>query len=415
MYKGFIPKDSKGHFVVMIFELPDHLTVVIVFKRSEKIMSVWNFFKYHMHKIITKIKNITNKRNCKKLLDDLARFQDIPFDPFPQGKNFLWTISDKFWNYFFVYFQKSKRVIYPQDANLIYRWGVSKLYKIMPYFRDKKIYLVEDGFLRSVTTNSDKFATEREKSAIGFVVDDLAPHFCATHTSRLEQYIKNMALSVPEKERAAHLIDYILNNHLTKYNHQPCCVPDILKTNQHKVLIIDQSYGDFSVVVGGDGKRKDFERMLKDAVDENPNSLIFVKVHPDALAKGSRAKGYYNRKNTKYPQVILFGENVNPVCILQAVDKVYVWSSGMGFEAVMLGKDVVTYGTPFYAGWGLTTDRHPIFSTDEMKHRRFVKRTKEDLFYASYIWYTHYVNPDTHKKCSIEEALEWLKVNRISD
>jgi len=29
-----------------------------------------------------------------------------------------------------------------------------------------------------------------------------------------------------------------------------------------------------------------------------------------------------------------------------------------GFEGLLRGKRVVTYGIPFYAGWGLTDDRH---------------------------------------------------------
>lgn len=84
----------------------------------------------------------------------------------------------------------------------------------------------------------------------------------------------------------------------------------------------------------------------------------------------------------------------------------------MGFEAILADKEVITYGTPFYAGWGLTTDRHPFFNTQNAKERRLIKKTKEELFYAAYIWYTHYINPDTKQQCSIEEAIKWLKENK---
>ena len=38
------------------------------------------------------------------------------------------------------------------------------------------------------------------------------------------------------------------------------------------------------------------------------------------------------------------------------VDEVHTLTSLSGFEALLRNKKVVTYGMPFYAGWGLTTD-----------------------------------------------------------
>jgi capsular polysaccharide export protein len=42
--------------------------------------------------------------------------------------------------------------------------------------------------------------------------------------------------------------------------------------------------------------------------------------------------------------------------LLDQVDEVHTMTSLMGFEALLRGKKVVTYGLPFYAGWGLTVD-----------------------------------------------------------
>jgi len=41
----------------------------------------------------------------------------------------------------------------------------------------------------------------------------------------------------------------------------------------------------------------------------------------------------------------------------EVVDEVHTLTSLSGFEALMRGIPVHTYGGPFYAGWGLTTDR----------------------------------------------------------
>lgn len=368
--------------------------------------------KHYIHRSFSYVKNISNKKNTKKLLKFLQSNQKDSFISFPQVGKIYWRASEDFYTYFYSYFNSCLRTKNIKKADYIYRWGMSKVYKILPYAKRKQIYLMEDGFLRSITTNSDKNTPDIMRVPIGFVVDDLAPHFCMQHSSRLEIYIKNNKLTLDQLNRSKILIADILNNKLTKYNHQPCYIPNVLKTRQHKVLIIDQSFGDFSVVLGGNGKRKDFEKMLNDALQDNPDSLIFIKVHPDTLAKGSFSKSYFTKKNITNQRVILFSENVNPVCIIQSVDKVYVFSSGMGFEAILADKEVITYGTPFYAGWGLTTDRHPFFNTQNAKERRLIKKTKEELFYAAYIWYTHYINPDTKQQCSIEEAIKWLKENK---
>ena len=42
---------------------------------------------------------------------------------------------------------------------------------------------------------------------------------------------------------------------------------------------------------------------------------------------------------------------------IEACDEVHTMTSLSGFDALLRGKKVVTYGQPFYAGWGLTEDR----------------------------------------------------------
>ena len=43
--------------------------------------------------------------------------------------------------------------------------------------------------------------------------------------------------------------------------------------------------------------------------------------------------------------------------LFDKVDKVVVFTSLGGFEALIRGISVTTYGFPFYAGWGLTEDK----------------------------------------------------------
>ena len=67
----------------------------------------------------------------------------------------------------------------------------------------------------------------------------------------------------------------------------------------------------------------------------------------------------------------------------------------------MIGKEVHTFGMPFYAGYGLTIDYQKC-------ERRTNKRTLEEIFYITYINYSYYVNPEKEERCEIEEAIDYL-------
>lgn len=62
-------------------------------------------------------------------------------------------------------------------------------------------------------------------------------------------------------------------------------------THQHKILVVDQSYGDFSIKRGL-ADDATFETMLLDAV-KNKDSDVLVKTHPDAMVGNGVRKGYY--------------------------------------------------------------------------------------------------------------------------
>ncbi|MDO4162021.1 MAG: hypothetical protein Q4D80_03325 [Pseudomonadota bacterium] len=355
-------------------------------------------------------KKYINIKGAELFLQERQKQAPKPVEILPDDKIY-WSLSVHDRRYIQYAFPHNQQVKNSRQADVIFKWGMNRTFRCSAR---KKVFIMEDSFLRSQTTVADKKAKPEDKLSISFTLDDLAPHFCGNYVSRLEQKINSdEKLKKEDIGRARKCIDKIVGNYLTKYNHQPIFVPEILKTDKHKVLIIDQSVGDYSIILGGNGKHRDFEKMLQDAVRENPDSLIFVKVHPDTLAhKKGNALGYFSPENTGYPNVILFAENVNPVAVLQNVDKVYVWSSGMGFEALMCGKEVVTYGTPFYAGWGITTDRNRIFKTAEMQARRNKKRCLEELFYYSYIWYSHYVDAVKNCPCEIETAIDYLLQKR---
>jgi capsular polysaccharide export protein len=261
------------------------------------------------------------------------------------------------------------------------------------------VFICEDGFLRSADTWCNYKADPKYRFGCSLIFDARTCYYDATKPSTVELMLNDKGLVVSEQDKteARRIIDRIVANKLTKYNHQPIYTPQIGRVGCRKVLVVDQSYGDFAIKKGW-ADDSTFERMLDAAIEENPNADILVKTHPDAMT-GVR-KGYYDNLK-EYGNVFRVTMPINPYSLMEVVDKVYVCSTQFGFEALMAGKEVHVFGMPFYAGWGLTID-------DQKNQRRTNKRSLEEVFYIFYILYTHWMNPKTGKVCSIDESIDYL-------
>ena len=295
-------------------------------------------------------------------------------------------------------------------ADIMIIWGMNMYYHNartieMALATDTKLLIAEDGFIRSINNFVNKTIPSKYRNSISFTFSNL-PHFFADEITTLEYMLNNEKLKLDNKqiERAKYLIDKIIKNKISKYNHQPIYKPEIGK-NKNKVLVIDQSYGDMSISYGW-ANEDTFKNMLEVAIKENYNADIIIKTHPDALVKNSeRAKCYYSlddlERYERRENIYLMSEEINPVSLLEIVDKVYVCTSQLGFEALMMGKEVHVFGIPFYAGYGLTIDYQKC-------ERRKNNRTLEEIFYITYINYSYYVNPEKEERCNIEEAIDYL-------
>ncbi len=265
---------------------------------------------------------------------------------------------------------------------------------------NKKVIFAGDSFLRSINTHADANALPKYQKGISFTFDDLTSYFDATRPSRLEQMLndKNLVITEEQKQRARRCIDKIIETHLTKYNHQPIYTPHFGKEGRKKILVVDQSFGDMSILKGM-ANETTFKNMLNAAIAENPDSDIIIKTHPDTIA-GEGRKGYYTGVK-EHDNIYTMTNPINPISLIKACDKVYVCSTQLGFEALMCGKETRVFGMPFYAGWGITKD-------EQTCERRTNTRTLEEIFYIAYILYSYYVNPLTGKRIEIEDAMEYL-------
>ncbi len=302
--------------------------------------------------------------------------------------------------------QKFKMVYYDSNiyADVYGFWGTRPL---IPQFtiiknalyNNKNVIFFEMGFIATIYSFENIRKINNYTQVISFVLDDLAPYYDSRYKNRLEEMLenKNLVLTKEQIERAKININEIIKNKITKYNHQPIYKPKIGK-NKNKVLIVDQAYGDMSIAKGL-ANENTFKIMFETAIKDNTDADIIIKIHPDNYHnKGSL---YFNNKTFERENIYLFNEEINPISLLEIVDKVYVCTSQLGFEALMMGKEVHVFGMPFYAGYGVTIDYQKC-------SRRTNKRSLEELFYITYINYSYYVNPDKENRCEIEDAINYL-------
>ncbi|MDJ0761658.1 MAG: capsular polysaccharide biosynthesis protein [Myxococcota bacterium] len=260
---------------------------------------------------------------------------------------------------------------------------------------------LEDGFFRSVGlgVNGDP--------PLSLIVDDIGTYYDARSPSRLEAMLN--ASTGPDDPldddqlclRSKKCIETILHARLSKYNSAPDITDELSDTSCNRVLVVDQTFGDLSVV-HGTMHEGGFDGMLRAAAEENPGAEIIVKMHPDVLAK--KKQGYLTSVGS-VADITLFTAPVSPQSLFHYVDRVYTVTSQVGFEALLAQKPVTCFGAPFYAGWGLTDDRVPI-------SRRTQKRSLEALFAAACILYPTYIDPDSGDPCEIETVLDHLARQR---
>lgn len=273
-------------------------------------------------------------------------------------------------------------------------WGLkSTSMKARAYAKSHNLPYIalEDGFLRSVGLGVEG------ASACSLVVDLCGIYYDATQPSDLESLIVNADYSSEELQRASAAMAEIKSQRLSKYNHTADFCPAELCDEVERVLVVDQTYGDASITLGR-ADSQSFEHMLSRAIADNPGAQIVVKTHPDVIA--GKKRGHLNQLAVRQGCTLLL-DDVNPWAILDQVQKVYVVTSQLGFEALMAGKEVHCFGMPFYAGWGLTIDQH-------QSERRGHKRTLVEVFYAAYIQYCRYINPYTGQRCQLEDTIKLI-------
>lgn len=255
--------------------------------------------------------------------------------------------------------------------------------------------LLEEGFLRS-------YSSHKPSPPLSLIFDNQGFYYDCSKISCIERLLNaNISNIISDLSLIKSIQSELISQRLSKYNDAILDEKTLFNIKKKAVLVIDQIHDDLSVRYG-DVNHETFSEMLEASLRENPTSTVYIKIHPVSLLEGK--KGFLNHWES-HPRVVIIKGNINPIQLIQKMDRVYVMTSQMGFEALMCGKPVTCFGVPWYAGWGLTDDRVKASTAWE---RRTKKRTVEELFYAAYIKYTRYLNPITHQRGKLLDVIHWL-------
>jgi capsular polysaccharide export protein len=200
--------------------------------------------------------------------------------------------------------------------------------------------------------------------------------------------------------RVEKLIARLIKNNISKYN-LTGAQSDV--PQGHRILVPGQVEDDASIQLGADKVRTNLD-LLRSVRANHPDAVILYKPHPDVIA-GLR-KGHIDPKQAlQFCDQILENDNISDV--LAQIDAVHTITSHTGFEALLRGRNVTTYGTPFYAGWGLTTD---LGKTPVRRQRQI---TVEELVHRTLIDYPRYWDPVTKSITAVEGIIHRLETDGL--
>jgi len=254
-----------------------------------------------------------------------------------------------------------------------------------------ELWRVEDGFIRSAGLGVDLV------EPLSLVVDAQGIYYDSSSPSDLESILNHARITDDIRRRASKLRRMLVERKLSKYNVGSAGQLN-LPQGRKVILVPGQVETDASIRTGAPGIRTN-AGLLAAVRQACPDAFIIYKPHPDVVS-GARVGNL--------PTGGSFDLEVRDIAmpdLLSQVDEVHTLTSLTGFEALMRKISVVTWGLPFYAGWGLTRDQLTC-------SRRTRQRSLDELVAAALILYPLYIDPETGDQVNAETAVEILSRQR---
>lgn len=289
----------------------------------------------------------------------------------------------------------------PSPADRLIWWGAQPPSSLRELAAHSGATLVrmEDGFYRSVGLGSDLIRPW------SLVMDTRGIYFDPSAPSDLEHLLNTADFTPQELMQAQAIRQFIVERSLSKYNIEASAPVRWPHAGRRVILVPGQVEDDASIRLGCTQVRTNLS-LLQAARARNPGAFIVYKPHPD-VSSGNR------RGSVSRAQVHAWADHIeldaSLISCLDACDEVHTMTSQAGFDALLRGKKVVTYGQPFYAGWGLTQDEA---EGGVALARRKRLRTLDELVAAALLRYPVYWDWRLHGFTDCEAVLRHLANER---
>ncbi len=278
----------------------------------------------------------------------------------------------------------------------IFVWGYKENDKLKEIFNKygKNIKRLEDGFVAGMGLGVDR------NPSLSMCIDNEGLYYNSRESSQLEKMLIDFDFDSNTEllERSKKCISRILNESVTKYNIQTQSQVILPENEKKRVLVLGQVETDKSIQFGCSRTITNNQLVLL-AKTENPDAEIIYKPHPDVLS--GKVLKLTKPEDVESIATVIY-DSVSLTEMIDGADHVYTITSLSGFEAVLRGKKVTTFGAPFYSGWGFTDDRQPV-------ERRKRTLSPEQVFAVTYLLYSRYINPVTYERIELEQALDIIK------
>ena len=263
----------------------------------------------------------------------------------------------------------------------------------------ERLLLLEDAFVRSLRPGAlgPVYGLLADSQGIHYRPDGASDLIQALRSGRPTGWMRDKPMPGDDP---VDLLEKFRRHGISKYNWFPGEYENDTPDFPEGILVIDQTRGDASLRHGGLAGA-DFERMLRAALDECAGAPVYLRGHPDHVMRN---------KSSCLPKRLLDDKRIqflpptlSPTQCFSFCHTVMCAGSLMGMEALIHGRKVVTFGWPFFAGWGLTDDRS---SSPKPPRGRTLSLT--ELFDFAYLRYPHYFDPDLGSPCGLSEIIDHI-------
>jgi capsular polysaccharide export protein len=293
--------------------------------------------------------------------------------------------------------EAAKRKGFARDCKVVC-WGVQNEGEAKELRREfgVDIWRMEDGFLRSVGLGSDLTAPA------SLVLDKSGLHYDPSAPCDLERILLATSFSPRQLERARELRKTIVEARISKYNLGIDAALELPGASGRKVVLVPGQVEDDAAVALGCRDIHTNAGLLEAVRQARPDAFIAFKPHPDVVS-GNRRGAVPPQVLQRLCDVVLEDTSINRC--LEVGSEVHTMTSLVGFEALLRGLPVLTYGQPFYGSWGLTTDRHPIA-------RRTRVLCLDELVAGVLLLYPRYMDVRSWEFTSAERVIATLESGR---